>query len=231
MLEGLPRLDPDHLRRWIAGSLGDERHLLGHGYQGQVFLYRDHEPPLVIKAALGRGPAGGVRRWMLGKEYRIYRRLKGLPGIPRCFGLLDGRFLVLEFVEGVPFRRARIADREGFFGELRDLLGRLHDRDVAHSDLKRKDNLLVVSGRHPCLIDFGAAIARKRGFAPLNHYLYRLAVRFDDNACIKLEVGHTPGEEEAAATGYRRTGVERIAGWIKERWRRLRGLPPRRRSG
>ncbi len=216
-------LDEAELLSWTEASAADGTNVLGRGYQGQVYLYTEHDPPLVIKAALGWGPVGWARRWMLRNEHRAYTRLAGLAGVPRCHGLVRGRLLLLSLVEGIPFRRAEITDRQGFFEELGTLIEALHARQVAHGDLKKKDNLLVVEGRHPVIIDFGAAVVRRRGLAPLNHYLFRLARRFDINACVKLRLGHNPDDAAARAEGYQRTLVERLSRAIKRLWLRWRG--------
>src|SRR4030066_2012047 len=177
----------DELVRWIERSIADASHILAQGYQGQVYLYQDGRQRLVIKAASGRGVLRWLRTHMLRQEFRVYNRLQGYSGSPRCYGLLRGRYLVLGYVDGLALRHAPIADRALFYPTLFDQIQELHARGVAHSDLKRKDNLLVVAGRRPCLIDFGAAIVRKPGFAPLNHFLFRMAERFDFNAWIKLK--------------------------------------------
>ncbi len=224
MLDGLHGLDDAALEGWVRERLRDGTHLLGHGYQGAVYLFEEHEPPLVIKTAHGRGPGAMLRRKMLRQEREVYRRLAGVAGVPRCFGLLDGRHLVLEFIEGVPFRRARIDERAPFFDRLARLIAELHARGVAHGDLKKKDNLLVRANNHPELIDFGVAIVRRPGFAPLNHFLYELAARFDINACAKLRLGRTPDpHRDSELYGYRRTHIERLAGWIKTTYLALRG--------
>jgi hypothetical protein len=87
---------------------------------------------------------------------------------------------------------------------------------VAHGDLKKKDNILVVDGRHPVLVDFGVAVVWKSGWAPFNHYRYKLFARFDYNAWVKLK--YSQGADalcEADRCYYRRTMVESLSGWIK----------------
>jgi serine/threonine protein kinase len=96
---------------------------------------------------------------------------------------------------------------------------------VAHGDLKKKDNILVVDGRNPCLIDFGVAIIRKERFAPLNHYLYNLFKRFDYNAWAKLKYTDQKGGMDEADLQYvHRTMIERTAGWIKSLYIKGKGL-------
>lgn len=204
------------LIEWIESRAGSGQAAHAQGYQGAVYVYQAGERRYAIKVASGRGAHGLARRWMLRREHQAYRRLAGFAGSPRCYGLLRGRYLVLDYIEGVPLRRAEITDRRRFFDSLLAHIEELHRRGVAHADLKRRDNLLVLDGDRPCLVDFGAAIVRKPGFAPLNHYLYGLARRFDLNAWAKLKYD---GRYEQMApedrAHFRRTAVERIARAIK----------------
>jgi len=181
-----------------------------------------------VKAAVGGGLEGLLRRWMLRREYDAYQRLTDFAGSPRCYGLIDGRYLVLEYIDGLTLRNGQIDDRRTYFDTLFAHIGELHRRGVAHADLKRKDNLLVIGGRLPCLVDFGAAIVRKPGFAPFNHYLYELARRFDFNAWAKLKYqGRMEELTPEDRPHYRRTVVEIIARAIKRSYLRLK----RRRVG
>lgn len=213
----------DALVRWIERSIADASHILAQGYQGRVYLYQDGRQRYVIKAASGSGVLRWLRTHMLRQEFRVYDRLQGYSGSPRCYGLLRGRYLVLEYVDGLPLRHAPIEDRAFFYQTLFDQIQELHARGVAHSDLKRKDNLLVVAGRRPYLIDFGAAIVRKPGFAPLNHFLFRTAARFDFNAWIKLKYNNRLEEVSAAdSVYYQRTWVEKTARRTKRAYKRIK---------
>jgi len=170
---------------------------------------------------------GSLIRWaMLRNEYRVYSRLSEVHGVPRCYGLLDGRYLVLECIDAVPIRRAQITHRDVFFDTLLTLIKDLHKAGVAHGDLKKKDNLLVVGGRTPYVIDFGVAIIKKEGFAPLNRYLYSLAKRFDFNAWVKLKYDRKfENMAEEDREYYNRTTVEKGSRWIKRTYLKLkRGL-------
>lgn len=154
---------------------------------------------------------------MLRNENRVYARLPVMQGVPRCYGFLDNRYLVLEYIDGIPFRTARITDRTLFFKALLNLIKDFHKAGIAHTDLKKKDNLLVVGGKIPYVIDFGVAVVRKPGFAPLNHYLYNIASRFDFNAWVKLKYdGEYEKMSEKDGKYYNRTMVEKISRWIKD---------------
>lgn len=230
-----PALDDrtaDALIRWVKDSARRGTHH-ARGYQGQVYLYKDKNRRLIVKAASGRGPAQWLRRRMLRNEHRIYQRLAGFPGAPRCYGILAGRYLVLEYVEGIPMRQAEIRDRETFFAALFEHIHELHRRGVAHADLKRKDNLLVVDGRRPCLIDFGVAVVYKPGWHPLNHFLFELARQFDYNAWVKLKHRHIEQAPAEDLAYYRPTRTEKLARWVKRRYLALKQafLKPRGTRG
>lgn len=223
MLHGLDGLSEDTLARWTEDCLATGSHRLAHGYQGQTLLYQDNHRRLVIKVPAGRG----IRKWiatlMLRHEARVYALLTDFPAAPRCYGLLRNCYLVLEYIDGAPARYAAITDREAFFAELLEHIKALHARGIAHSDLQKKDNLLLVNGRQPCLLDFGAAVIRKSGFAPFNHFHYRFAERLDFNQWAKLKYrGHLEQMSEADRAYYRRTRLEKLARSLKRAWRSAR---------
>ncbi|HCU52809.1 MAG TPA: hypothetical protein DIC36_00510 [Gammaproteobacteria bacterium] len=223
MLQGLDGLSDDTLVRWITDSLTVGSHRIGHGVQGLALLYEDPQHRLVIKAPAGRG----VRRWLatilLRHEARVYERLRDFPAAPRYYGLIDGRYLVLEYVDGELARYADIADRDAFFAELLSQILALHARGIAHSDLQKKDNLFVTRSGRPCLLDFGAAVVRRPGFAPINHLHFRIARRLDLNQWVKLKYrGQLDQVTAEDAQYYRRTWLERLARHIKRLYRKPR---------
>jgi len=217
MLRDIDNLTERELVQWVRGSTKTRSNIFRRGYQGYVYLYEDKDRRLIIKAPMGWGLGRLLRRAMLRNEYRVYSRLSGVAGVPRCYGLVDGCYLVLEFIDGVPVRSARITDRDVFFKTLLNLIKELHKAGVAHTDLKKKDNLLVVEGHTPCVIDFGVAVIRKSGFAPLNRYLYNLASKFDFNAWVKLKYdGKYEDMVDEDRKYFNRTVVEKVSRWIKD---------------
>jgi len=217
MLQHIENLSESELLQWVRSSVETKSNIFSHGYQGSVYLYEGKGHRLIIKVPTGWGFGRLIRRAMLRKEYDVYSRIANIDGIPRCRGLLKGCCLVLEYIDGVPMRRARITSRTFFFETLLTMIKELHNAGVAHADLKKKDNLLVVKGRKPYIIDFGVAIVRKPRFAPLNHYFYNLARKFDFNAWVKLKYEgkfETVGQEDRQY--YNRTIIERVSHWIKD---------------
>jgi serine/threonine protein kinase len=213
----MEHISESELLEWIRTSVRGGKHILSRGYQGHVYIYREKGNPLVIKAPMGWGLGKLIRLFMLRNEYRIYSKLGDIKGIPRCHGLLDNRYLVLEYIDGIPIRNARITDRIAFFERLLTVIKGLHEAGVAHTDLKKKDNVLVVDGSIPYVIDFGVAIIRKPGFAPINHYLYHLASTFDFNAWIKLKYDAKYEQvTEQDSIYYNRTLIEKVSRWTKD---------------
>lgn len=197
----------------------------GSGYQGEIYLYGKASERFIIKCASGKGVLRWLRSRMLRNEFAAYQRLREFDGSPRCYGLLDGKYLVLEYINGIPVRRAPISDPTRFFDRLFVFVEELHARGVAHADLKRQDNLLVVEGDTPCVVDFGMAILRKEGFAPVNHFLFRLACQFDFNAWIKLKYRKRMAEISAADRAYyHRTLLESGLREAKRAYKRIKRL-------
>jgi hypothetical protein len=179
--------DPKILLPWIERNLARQENILATSNQGTILLCQDPENsrPLIIKTAMGSGLLLRIRQKTLRREYRAYQRLQGLPGVPECFGLLAGRYLLLEHVRGTAYREATWPDRDLWFTELLRILQAMHARGVCHGDLKSKGNLLVTEQGHPCVVDFGTAFIHKPGFHPLNNWLFRTGKRLDINAWVK----------------------------------------------
>jgi predicted Ser/Thr protein kinase len=219
MSKGIQNISENKLLQWIRSNLRTGSNILSRGYQGYVYLYEDNNQRLVIKAPMGWGLGWLIRLRMLRNEHRAYLRMTEIEGIPRCYGLLDGRYLVLEYIDGIPIRNAQITHQQIFFESLLNLIKALHHVGVAHTDLKKKDNLLVVEGKKPYVIDFGVAVVRKPGFAPLNHYLYHIASTFDFNAWVKLKYdGKYENIIPEDKRYFNRTVIEKVSRWIKDNY-------------
>jgi serine/threonine protein kinase len=230
-----PRAELDEwLRRALSAAHGKR---LGGGYQGAVHLYASPVGDVVVKEAHEGSWLSPLWRRLLRREAAVYARLAGIPGIPRSYGLLDGRYLLLEHVPGPSYRGAQtnLVDREQFFALLLETLRAMHAAGVAHGDLKRKDNLLVGPGERPYLIDFG--IARQRtGSGGLRAWWFEHARQGDYNAWIKLKYGRRIDPAAAAAVLssadaaiYKPLWTERIARAIRIPWQKITLRRPRQR--
>ena len=175
---------PD-FRQWIEHSLQQQENILAVSNQGTVLHYRGNGLDLVVKTAMGRGLVLKVRQKTLLREFEAYRRMDGLRGVPECYGLLGGRYLVIEFIRGTPYRQANWTDRANWFRDFLEILQSIHQRGVSHGDLKSKSNILVTDDEKPCVIDFGTAFLHRSGFHPLNNWFFEYAKRLDFNAWVK----------------------------------------------
>jgi predicted Ser/Thr protein kinase len=176
---------PDDLEIWIESSLASGSNILATSNQGIVLLFEGDGLKLVIKSAMGRGPVRKARQATLEREYAAYQRLKGVEGVPACYGLLAGRYLMMEFIEGTAYRHATWQDRDQWFTDLLLVIQAFHSRGVSHGDLKSKTNMIVGSDQKPYIIDFGTTFLHKDGFHPLNNHFFEYGKRLDINAWVK----------------------------------------------
>lgn len=207
----------EKILQWLKRCVREKTNIIGEGYHGSVYLYQEAGLKLVIKASHSEGILRKFRLNQLHKEYQAYRMLDGVEGIPKCYGLLEDKYLILEYVDGVSLRTAEVNDRANYFRKYLELIKMFHTRDVAHGDMKRKENLLVVNGKDPCIIDFGIAIIRKPGFHPVNHFLFNFARQMDYNAWAKHKYRGNYAAITEEDKGYiKRTLIERISKRLKQ---------------
>ena len=176
---------PDDLEQWIETSLASGSNILATSNQGIVLLFEGDGLKLVIKSAMGRGPLRKARQTTLEREYSAYLRLKGVEGVPVCYGLLARRYLLMEYIDGTAYRHATWVDRDQWFAELLLVIQAFHARGVSHGDLKSKTNMIVGSDQKPYVIDFGTTFLHEDGFHPLNNRLFEYSKRLDINAWVK----------------------------------------------
>jgi serine/threonine protein kinase len=226
------RLRPE-LAAWLSAEIaaGGGR-ALGSGYQATVRVYSGPLGDVVVKRARPSRLLGALGRRLLRRELDVYERLRGIPGIPHCYGGIDAESIVLEYVAGPSLREheAALADRQVFFGRLLETLRAMHAAGVAHGDLKRKENILVGPGEQPYLIDFGIAVLRSSRSALLNRLVFEPIRQLDLNAWVKLKYQRrfdALSTEDAAL--YRPLWLERIARAVRVPWQTITLRRPRQR--
>lgn len=182
MLQGLDFISESDLADWVKQHLDSEAVSLSSGYQGKTLLYSEGNHQLVIKAPLGNFLTRPINLALLRHEYRIYQQLQGMQAVPICYGMAQDQFLVIEFIEGHTIRQNRPETDSDYYVKLLAAIKEMHQRKVAHFDLKRQENLLVDNNNDPKIIDFGVSVLRKDGLHWFNQYLFKLASQFDFNA-------------------------------------------------
>ncbi|MBT8061217.1 MAG: hypothetical protein KJO85_00950, partial [Gammaproteobacteria bacterium] len=176
---------PADLAAWAQHCLATGEHVLATSNQGTVLHYRKHGTEFVVKTAMGKGAVLHARRKTLQREAKAYQRLAGVAGVPSSYGLVEDRYLVLEFVRGRHYRDAEIPNREAWFDALLETIRACHASGVAHGDLKSKSNLMVRDDGSPCIIDFGTTVVFRDGFHPFNHRMFAYLKQLDLNAWVK----------------------------------------------
>ncbi len=210
---------------------------IGGGNQGSIFRIRVDGKTAVIKDIAGRSLFYRllVGRWMLEREYRVYRKLQGLEGIPTLYHKLDRDGFLCEYIVGDPLssfsRDAPLPP--SFFDALHELVENIHARGVVHSDLKHKKNILVSADHKPYLVDFGASLTRGPRWNLLNRWLYVQFREIDRKAVSKIRRRFSRGnpDEEDLESLRRRNVMERCSTLYqsvyrffsrKHRWKRRR---------
>ncbi len=207
----------------VLNCVRDGHRLETSGNQARIYVGSIQNRKVLIKAVTTTGIASRVCRWLLRREYRVYQALDGVSGIPCCYGLFQDRFLVLEHIESQTMRNAFIRDRARFFEEFKSIIESLHERHVTHGDLKRKDNILVVNGERPCLVDFGVSTIRRRGLHPIHKFWYAYSRQHDYNAWVKHKYGgRLQNISQKDAEYYRPMRIEKLARRIKRFWTRVK---------
>lgn len=135
-----------------------------------------------------------VGRFLVWRESKAYKRLTGLKGVPCCFRSIDGMALILEEIPGKnieDLEKEEMLPKE-FFEDLRRLVERIHERGLAHCDLKRAPNILLGYDGKPYIVDWSASIFKTEfRLFPLN-LLYRRFLMDDFNAITKIQLRHCP---------------------------------------
>ena len=159
-------------------------------WQPDVLLARGDRETVVVKDYRRRG---FLYRFFVGlpstwNEFRMYRRLEGLEGIPRCAGRIDRYALAIEFIEGRNASAFQPGQLPGeFFDRLRRIVDAVHARNVVICDLRNKKNVMVTPDGRPVLIDLCTAFGRGRFWNPLRTWLFGVFYQDDLLGVAKLK--------------------------------------------
>ncbi|MFB6347616.1 MAG: RIO1 family regulatory kinase/ATPase [bacterium] len=130
---------------------------------------------------------------LLKREARALRQLDPLPEVPDLFELRPPESIVMEFRKG---RRVREVDHDelgpDFFDQFQRAVDDMHDLGIVHSDLKKKDNLLVSPDLEPVIVDFGTHFRWDAPWGAPYRFLYNQFKEMDLNAVVKLKKDYCP---------------------------------------
>lgn len=123
-------------------------------------------------------------RMTLRNELRAYRRMRGITGIPACFGLKTPDILELEYVNAVPLSRMKPGTvSAAIFDRLEQVVASMHARGVANTDIHRS-NVLVSDAGDVYLVDFAHALVARDPHRP--GFFVRVAMELDRYACARI---------------------------------------------
>jgi serine/threonine protein kinase len=166
-----------------------------------------------------------IGRFLIWRESKAYRRLRGLEGTATFYRVIDGLALIIAEVSGKNMEELEKDEMlpEDFFKELRALAGSIHRRGLAHCDLKRAPNILLGNNGKPYVVDWSASISQREfRFFPFNR-IYQRFVLDDLNAIIKLQLKHDPDsiDPDEKRRYYYRSKIEKLIRAVRDRGRDL----------
>ncbi|SPD73075.1 conserved hypothetical protein [uncultured Desulfobacterium sp.] len=192
-----------------------------------VWLIEEDGVRAVIKDFMANGffYRNTFGRFLVWREAKALRRLKGLKGVPGLFKVLGGLSLVIEEIPGSTMKQVQNKKRlpDGFFDALKALVDRFHEKGMAHCDLKKAENILLGEDGRPYVIDWAASISRNEFCLPLLNMIYRRFLKDDYDAITKRKLVHSPelvSPEERNAYFYQ-SMAERVIRAFRDRLRAL----------
>jgi len=143
-----------------------------------------------------------IGTWLIGREYKFYRKLDGIKGVPRIYQKLDRYANVFEYVDARPIQRGDhhiTGDR--FFEKLKKRIELIHTRGVVHLDLSHKGNILLSRDSEPVIIDFNSGFYVGNGFIG-RRILFPLLKKIDYYGILKLKKRLSPDALTADEESY-----------------------------
>ncbi|HEY5802498.1 MAG TPA: serine/threonine protein kinase [Lysobacter sp.] len=145
--------------------------------------------------------------WLARREARGLERVHGLEATPQLLRW-DGRRLDRSYMAGSAMYQQPPHGDQAYFRRARRLLQQLHRRGLAHNDLAKEANWLVLSDGAPAIIDFQLAT---RG-NPRSRWM-RLLAREDLRHLLKHKRTYCP----QYLTPVERRVLKRHS-WLREAW-------------
>ncbi len=134
------------------------------------------------------------------REALTYKKLEGIRGIPKCYGMIDRYAIALEFI---PSRHGYEMKKEdldaSFFDKMRDVIDAVHERGVVLCDRRNLENILMGRDGQPYLIDFATAFQRGGRLNIIKNKVYHIFHQDDILGIAKLKrtrAKHLLSEEE-----------------------------------
>ncbi len=159
------------------------------------------------------------------REARALRYLQGVKGVPELLARPDSKSLLLQYlpVSQLSAEENKSINWADFFARLRALLTEMHERGVAHCDLRSPFNTLIDANQDPVIVDFVASVTKGRPWNLPANWIFSRFAEADRAALIKLKQAVAP--ELVNALEYERftsrSTLERSARWLGMQVRNL----------
>ena len=171
-------------------------------------------------AVCGRWFRWLIGRWLVGRECRVLQAAKGIPGVPRLVARLSPYAIAVEHVG----RSIAVMEPEelpsNLWPDLERIIDDLHDRGIAHADLKTLENILIDESGAVHVVDFNSAVVRN---GPLFRFIFPYVSADDRRAIVKAKLELQPHlvtpEDEAFLN--ERPWIERVFRRARRPVRRL----------
>lgn len=131
-----------------------------------------------------RTPLAPLAHYLMRREARMLRRLKGWPHAPTFEGFASRHAFYMEYVPGLDLKGALAHGRPVSFAKVVDAIAGLHRHGIVHNDI-RGSNILVAEDGRIVIIDFASALYAPKG-RPL-HPLARRLRRLDIAGTLKFK--------------------------------------------
>jgi len=178
---------PSAVTGYIKKGAWNKADILKVDVAGETFAVKDY----AAKCA----PVRWSGALQLAREVKAYRRLAGVPGVPRFHGALDRHAIIIEYVGGIrlPKFHARHGGVPRVAERIKELLGSVHERGIIHGDLRSRDNILVTPSGELYLIDFSSATVFEPG-SWASRAIFPRFERAEQRALLKWKVALAPEE-------------------------------------
>lgn len=174
----------------------------GNPWKPDIFLLQNEGERVLVKDYAAKP---FVFRFFVGmivtkREAFIYKKLQGIQGIPKCYGLIDRYAIAIEYIPG---RNGEELIGENFspsfFDKMREVIDTVHNRGVVLCDRRNVKNILMREDGRPYLIDFATAFQKGGRLNFIKNALYRILYQDDLLGIAKLKrtsARHLLSEEE-----------------------------------
>lgn len=187
----IPEYTLDDIRPHVVRTI----HRAGSNVQADVLLVDWNGREALLKDYSGR-PLWVRKLWapiFNGREFRALRRLQGVEGVPELYAWVAPCGILMEFLPArrLPRHKETPPSRE-FFNRAQALVDQLHERGIAHGDLRRK-NILLDDSEKPYLIDFETAVTAKPGVGGVaSRYAFRRMAQVDRLKFARIKSAYYP---------------------------------------